>query len=199
MAVQEISPSVSIFYLRATKMMIATTQLNRLSAKSAFYVGFPIALLFSTATILALFFAPAEMNISIPDDHVLYFWSGFLGSIPIISGYFLWKGGKKIKYYLDRDYSTLQSSFYFTARVNFRIFLWLSFIIIAAGTLYNWHLNQFSQIEYTQAVVALSIMVATLFTTTVIGTFTTGLLTVQIVKILITSAKADLSLSEYAM
>jgi hypothetical protein len=180
-------------------MMIATTQLNRLSAKSAFYVGFPIALLFSTITILALFFAPAEMNISLPDDDVLYFWVGFLAFIPIISGYFLWKGGKKIKYYLDRDYSTLQSSFYFTARVNFRIFLWLSFVIVAAGALYNWRLNQFYQIEYRQTAIALSITATTLFTTTVIGTFTTGLLTVQIIKILITSAKADLSLSEYAM
>jgi len=179
--------------------MIATTQLNRLSAKSAFYVGFPIALLFSAVTILTLFFAPAEINVSVPDDHVLYFWVGFLALIPMISGYFLWKSGKKIKYYLDQDYSTLQSSFYFTARVNFRIFLWLAFIIVTAGALYNWQLNQFSQIEYTQTAIALSVMAATLFITTIIGTFTTGLLTVQIVKIIITSAKADLSLNEYAM
>jgi len=178
--------------------MIATTQLNRLSAKSAFYVGFPIVLLFSSLTMLAMFFAPAEMNISIPDD-MLYFWVGFLAFIPVISGYLLWKSGKKIKYYLDRDYSTLQSSFYFTSRVNFRIFLWLSFILLVAGSLYNWQLNQFSQIDYTQTAIALSITAAILFTATIIGTFTTGLLTVQIVKILITSAKADLSLPEYAM
>jgi hypothetical protein len=178
--------------------MLASTQINKLSAKTAFYVGFPIALLFSAAAILILFFPPSTLNISFQDEYIFWFIIGFLAVIPMASGYYLWKAGKKIKNYLDNDYSTIKSSFYFTIRVNFRLFNLLSFIIISSAITYGWQMDNLQESFFIQIGIIVAIIGGVFSVSTFIGTLTTGLLTVQIIKILIASANADLSLPDYA-
>ena len=179
--------------------MVATTTLIRLCAKTAFYIGFPTGLLFSILVILLALFPPAIIEFSFEDEIILGIFIGLVALVPISSGYYLWKSGRKIKEYLDLDYSTFKTSLFYTFYVNIRLLILFVFVIIIAGITYGYVIeNNISDALLTQIGISLGISFLLFITATLLGTLTTGILTVQISRIILSAAKADLSLIEYS-
>lgn len=181
--------------------MVATKTLIRLCAKSAFYVGFPIGLLLiGTGVFFCIYFSD-ELVFILPKEYIIGIISIIGALLLIVFGRLLWKAGSRIKNYLDRDYPTIKASFLYTFHVSVRLFIFIFFLFIGCYAIYFWQLNQLENIlpEQTRQIgICLGIIFSGFVAITIIGTLTTGLITMLIAKIVTTAASADLSLMEYA-
>lgn len=178
--------------------MVATKTLIRLCSKSAFYVSFPIGLLFVAFGVFCCIYYSEYLIFLMPEEYIIAVASILGVLMLLVFGRLLWKTGSKIKRYLDNDYPTLKASFLHTLYVHTRLFLFATFIFMACYGVYFWQLNQLENILLEQIVIGLVLILSAFFSFTLIGTFTTGIITMLIAKIMTTAANADLSLMEYA-
>ena len=163
---------------------MTTTKLNRIGSWTALLIGLPCGLTFSFIVLYISLFPMLDFGLVMIGGK--FFWHpavlfGFVLTFLLL----LWIGGQRIKKYLEKDFSTLKTSFQFTIFVNTRLFS-LLLIIFLIGKLVT-------QNPITEALttfgIAFGLVLLTFSVSTAFTTFTIGLLIVTITKNKISAAK----------
>ena len=183
-------------HLRPEHTMNSSKKVSNLIAKIALLIGLPCGILLMIGGVLALLYYPITVALTHTeyDVYLLPITWGVVLTLAFII--LIWKGGKKMKTYIEKEYSLLKSGFLYTLYISIRLF----FIVLVLGAALvavknDWWTN--ADI-LPNLYIALSITVAFFSLSLFLVTFTIGIMTALAAKIIVTSANADLSLSDYA-
>jgi hypothetical protein len=151
---------------------------EKIGSRTALLIGLPIGITFSFLVLFISLFAPLDIGIGFIGGRL--FWHPIIWAaiIPFTFGLLLWKAGQRIKRHLDKDYSILKTSFYFTLFVNTYFFGLILLIFIIGGLLFN----AVSNFSFSTFGIAFGLTTSIYVGATVFTTFTIGLLIVYITK-----------------
>jgi hypothetical protein len=158
---------------------MTTANLDRVGSWTALLIGLPIGLAFSFFVLFISLFPLLDFGLAIIGGGL--FWHPIVwgGLIPLTFAFLLWTAGKRIKSHLDKNYSTIKTSFLFTLFVNSWLFGLLLAMFIIGGLFFNIAPTvSFSNIS----IVAIGLTILTFITATGLTSVTIGLLIVTITK-----------------
>ena len=161
---------------------------NRIGSWTAVLIGTPIGLAFAFLAFFLSLFPPFDMILFATGGGLIWHPIVFALIIPMTFMTLLWLAGKKIKTYLDKDYSVIKTSFLFTININ----KWLFGLILILFLISGLFLTKPSIDRFTSVWVGVVFSIIIFLYSTIITTFTIGLLIVNIAKNKIYSARADL-------
>lgn len=177
--------------------MYSLAKINKVIAKISLLIGLPFALLCIAAvvTYLVLFPVPQELVFTEFDQYIIPAVIAvvlLIGSIISIRS-----AGKRLHGYVEREYSLFKSgqlfSFYVGSRLLFLV------LILFAGIVYITNFWHTDPLFVEHVAWAIAVLLASFASVSFLGGVTIGIAASHAAKIIITSAKADLSLPEYAI
>jgi len=156
-----------------------TTNLDKIGAHTALFVGLPFGIIFSAMVLVISLFPMLDFGLVLIGGRIFWHPIIWAGIIPIVFIFLLWTAGKKIKTHLDKKYSIIKTSFLFTLFVNNRLFGLILLIFIIGGLFYSpLHTAKSTNINF----IAIGLAIFTYIISTILTTFTIGLLIVTITK-----------------
>ena len=156
-------------------------ELEKIGAEVALKIGLPIGLGFSMVVLYLSLFPLVDLAIYFIGGKL--FWHPIVWAliIPLVFYGLLWTGGKKLKAYIENDFPSLKSSFYFTLFVNLRLFSIIALVFVIGGFITS---NQMNEDMNSLKIIGLGLS-TTLFIfllATIFITFTIGLTIVRLVE-----------------
>ena len=157
---------------------MTTKKLDKIGSWTAILIGTPIGLIFSFFAFLLSLLPPFDMILFTTGGGLMWHPIVFALIIPLTFMTLLWFSGKKIKSYLDKDYSLIKASFIFTININ----KWLFGLILTLFIISGLFFTRPTIDKYTSVWVGVVFSIVTFLLSTLITTFTVGLLIVNITK-----------------
>ncbi|RAR47776.1 hypothetical protein [Flavobacterium lacus] len=150
---------------------------EKIGSRYALLIGLPVGLTFSILVLIASLFPP--FNFLIFTSGLQGFWHPLIwgGIIPFSFIFLLWYEGKKISNYLITK-NILLSSFLFTIKLNFKLFLILFLIFVFSLFLFGFSVVLESQIK-SLLIGTITILITFIFAT-IVTTFSKSLIIVKL-------------------
>ncbi len=158
---------------------MAKRNLDNIGSWTALVIGLPIGLLFAFAVLYTSLFPMLDFGLAVIGGKL--FWHPIIwgGIFPICFGLLLWIAGKRIKGQLDKNISTLKTSYLFTFFVNSWLFGLILTIFIIGGFFFNiTEKSSFFNISF----FAIGLTILAFFISTALTTVTIGMLIVTITR-----------------
>lgn len=158
--------------------MTTPKNLDSIGSQTALLIGAPMGLLFAFFAFVLSLFPPFDMLLFATGGGLMWHPAVVAVGFPLVFATLLWRSGKRIKGCLDQGYPLIWISFLFTFNVNKGLFGLMLTLFLISGLFFA----QPTIDRFTSIWVGVAFSVVIFLFSTVVTTFTIGLLIVGVAR-----------------